>query len=121
MVTIGLVSLTSPSTQEVVIAEAEGTELAEGYDHCVSSVQRRVSMALGRNDLYPVVLLRREVRKRTGPMRFQGFFQSEHESRLIYRCAYCGGEAAIERTKTYPEFRRDGGTLTIIGDLKLQL
>ena len=66
MVIFGLIGFPSLIADEVVIAEAEGTEYEGGFEATVSAVQRRVSMVLGRNDLCFVPILRTELMIRKG-------------------------------------------------------
>jgi len=121
MVTFGLICFASLTAKEVVIAEAEGAEYEGGFQATVSAVQQRLSLVLGRNDLCFVPLLRTESQVRKGPPRFRGFFPVEYDApKLFYRCPQCGGEATVERTETFDEFQREGGKITIVGDIELK-
>ena len=115
MVTMGWVSLTSTSSQEVVVTQMLASENSAGgiaaSEHLVES---RVNAALGRSDLRAVPLMRVEPR---GPsaegLSFQEFRKVCQSPRLLYRDIFVEGSLA-ERVDevSLQDFESSGGSLT---------
>ena len=119
MVTSGLIALASVAKPEVVIAEAVKDDF-ERADELGSTVQRRLSAALSRDDLRFVALLRAEGQNLPSGMSFQEFRAAYRPPRLIYACPHCpAGEASPDATRSFEDFEAEGGQLTTIGDLAL--
>ena len=118
MVTNGLVSLSSISRNEIVVAEAQGNELRDGEG---AATLNRISEQLDRNDLRAVRLLRAEDGNANAGLSFQSFRENYQPPSLIFSCPHCvTGEAEVEKRLSLAEYRRDGGHLTVLADLEIR-
>jgi hypothetical protein len=83
-------------------------------------VERRVATELRRQDLHFLPLLRAEPQTPAQPISFQEFRSAYRSPTLIFACPHCAtGEATAEATKSFSEYKDEGGKLTTVGDLKL--
>ena len=102
-----LASLSSLTTNEIVVVEAEPADWSDETEQCL---QVRVNEQLDRLDLRFVRLLRAEESEATEGVSFQDFLNRYRPRRLIYACPNCvAGEATPVREQTPSDYQRDGG------------
>lgn len=117
MGTWGLASLTSTTANEIVILKAEPPEW---NDETGQMLEARVNKQLSRDDLRFVRLLRAEEIACPARMSFQDFHKIYRAPRLTYLCPKCGvGEAVSGRSVEPSEYQREGGCVTLLGELEL--
>jgi len=117
MATIGLASLTSMAANEIVVVEAEVSELTEGTGNMLEA---RVNKQLSRDDLRFVRLLQVSGTAEAEGLSFQEFRKAVRPPSRTYSCPKCGaGKAVSGNSVGPPEFLRDGGILTLLGELEL--
>jgi hypothetical protein len=118
MVTFGIASLSSMTTNEIVVVEAEP---AEWSDETGERLQVRVNEQLGRLDLRFVRLLRADETAANDGVSFQEFRNTYRPRRLIYACPNCGaGEATPVGEQTPSDYQGDGGKLTVLAELEVR-
>jgi hypothetical protein len=117
MVTAGLASLSSICADEIVVAEMNVEEVE---DEAGDGYQRRINGLLGRDDLRFVRLRRVEPAFLGAGISFQEFRRAYAPPRLVFECPHCGLDAMETRLETPTDYRRGGGTLTIVPDLDLR-
>lgn len=117
MATMGLASLTSMAANEIVIVEAEASEFTEGTG---SMLEARVNKQLSRDDLRFVRLLQITGSSEAEGLSFQEFRKAIRPPSHTYSCPKCGIGKAVSGNSVGPsEFLRDGGILTLLGELEL--
>jgi hypothetical protein len=115
MATDGLLCLTSIRNNELVVAEAEGQELA---DPTGSGFARRVNGALGRDDLRFIRLIEVVQNTATSGQSFQAFRETYQPPRLRFSCPRCGsGSADVVREMSPKQFLLEGGRITTLDDV----
>ncbi|WP_152616222.1 hypothetical protein [Sphingomonas sp. ERG5] len=117
MVTAGLASLSSIILDEIVVAEMASQELD---DEGGKAFQGRINSLLARNDLRFVRLRRVEGATLAAGSSFQDFRQTYSPPRLVFACPRCGLDAATGRSATPSDYKRAGGTLTVVADLEIR-
>ena len=118
MDTMNLVSLSSMFADEVVVVEATGSEW---IDESGQMIESRANRSLSRTDLRFVRLLRAAYTTTAKERDFQEFLKAHRPPSLIYACPKCSGGEAVEGiTLSLAEYVRNGGLVTVLGDLELR-
>ncbi len=117
MVTEGLASLSSVIRDEIVVAEMAPQEFD---DEGGNAFQGRINSLLDRTDLRFVRLRRVETATPPAGSSFQDFRQTYAPPRLVFACPRCDLDALAERSVTPSDYKRAGGTLTVVADLEIR-
>lgn len=117
MVTDGFASLSSIIRDEIVVAEMAPQEFD---DEKGKAFQGRINSILDRTDLRFVRLRRVENVTSPAGSSFQNFRQSYAPPRLVFVCPRCDFDAVAERSATPSDYKRAGGTLTVVADLEIR-
>jgi hypothetical protein len=117
MVTMGIGSLCSIVTEQIVVAELLPTELGDATGH---AFEKRVNQILERDDLRYVPLLRAEEAASDMGASFAEFRAAYRQPRLIYACPYCGAEAVSVGVEAPADFQKGGGKIINLTEIELR-
>lgn len=116
MVTNGIASLSSVIADEIVVANLSASEIE---DRAGQNFEARINSLLHRDDLRFVQLRRVEEITLPAGLTFQAYRKAFVPPRLVFACPRCGADAIAVRTESPTEYKRNGGTLTVMADLEL--
>lgn len=117
MATAGLRCLSSIVLDEIVVAKMAPQEFD---DEGGKAFQGRINSLLDRNDLRFVRLRRVEAATPPAGSSFQDFRRTYAPPRLVFACPQCGLDAVTERSAMPSDYKRAGGTLTVVADLEIR-
>ena len=118
MDTMNLASLSSMLANEIVVVEATGSEW---MDESGQMIESRANRSLSRTDLRFVRLLRAAYTTTAKERDFQEFLKAHRPPSLIYACPKCSGSEAVEGNRlSLGEYVRNGGLVTVLGDLEFR-
>lgn len=118
VVTIGLVSATCSSGNEVALSEMTNAELQD-RNSGLHRFAKRISEAL-RREFQAVPLIHAEDRNSNLKGRsFQEFRGGYLPPLLVFSCPLCAGEAVEVARESPLEYSKKGGCVTVLGDISL--
>lgn len=114
MVMLGLASLSSVVTSEIVVVERTPSEIDANSS---KKIEIRVNALLGRTDLRMLQVRRIVKLPLPAGKSFQDFRRSYRPPHLAFACPHCEMDAIAIRSMTPSAYRQHGGQLTIMPDV----
>jgi hypothetical protein len=112
---------TSCEKNEIVITEINSDEWNNWEAGGILEFEKRISQQLGRDDLRVVRLLRVEPTHQVARgISFKEFQKKFVRPQLVFSCIHCtDGESTSVAEESIEEFRRSGGSVSILSPLLL--